>query len=168
MTNPGGQAAPASALPDQYKAYLEDLGRIGGRHETARQFYLSLVSAISAFVALATGEGPLSRVGMNGLAIVLFAGLFISLMWAAHMRSFGKLFAAKLHVLRALEKARPVEGQLFEAFVLETKILSGKAGEEEGAGRGGWSWTYMRITLIDTLVPLAFAVIYAAFLIGMR
>ncbi len=38
---------------DQYKAYLDDLGNIGTRYTTANGFYVSIVSALLAILALA-------------------------------------------------------------------------------------------------------------------
>ncbi len=37
---------------EQYKAYLQDLGNIGARHENSRRYYLSVVPALFAAVVM--------------------------------------------------------------------------------------------------------------------
>ncbi len=46
-----------SDMTEQYKAYLQDLGNIDARHETARGFYITVLSALLSFLALAARTG---------------------------------------------------------------------------------------------------------------
>ena len=94
---------PGETLLAVFKAYLDDLGRLGGRHETARQFYLSVISALFVFLSLTGSTGPL--VSFRGAARILvgIVGMLLCFLWAAHMHSFGLLFEAKLAQLRSLE-----------------------------------------------------------------
>jgi hypothetical protein len=57
-----------AAHVEMYKAYLEDLGRIGGRHENARKFYVSVISALFVFLSMAGTGGllPMFKAGFSG------------------------------------------------------------------------------------------------------
>ena len=79
---------------EQYKAYMQDVANIGSRHETARGFYLSVLTALLAFVALSGKDGPLNGIGAN-LFIVL------SLRCHCHLRS---LASAHFIVFRPLPR----------------------------------------------------------------
>jgi hypothetical protein len=45
-------------LLELFKTYLDDLGRIGSRHENVRTFYVSVISALFVFLAMAGKDGP--------------------------------------------------------------------------------------------------------------
>ena len=49
-------------LLEQYKAYLTDLGNVGTRYATANGFYVSIVSALLAILALAKKGEALARI----------------------------------------------------------------------------------------------------------
>lgn len=59
-------AGQEQATLEIYKAYLDDLGRIGSRQEILRQFYLSVISALFVFLSLAGGTGVLAS--LQGVA----------------------------------------------------------------------------------------------------
>lgn len=108
----GLNMAPDSAMTDKevclelYKAYLEDLGRIGGRHETLRQFYLSVISALFVFLALAGGtDALLGKVRGSVLIVVGLVGAMVCVSWLLHMWSFARLFKIKKKTLGELESA---------------------------------------------------------------
>lgn len=90
-----------------YEIYLNDLGRIGSRHETARQFYITVITAIFAFLGLAGREGVLTNIADIVKFIACLAGGLICITWLRHMRSFGVLFSGKLAVIREIEKSLP-------------------------------------------------------------
>ena len=103
---------------DVFKAYLDDLGRIGGRHETLRQYYITVVSALASFLSLAGGQGMLQGV-QQGTTVVGLAGILVCLAWFLHMRSFAAIFKAKIATLRHIESGLPVEPFAKEDSVLE-------------------------------------------------
>jgi hypothetical protein len=142
-----------------YTAYLEDLGRIGGRHETIRAFYLSVVTAVFAFLALAGQEGPLQR--MAGLVQILVAivGIAISAAWFLHMWSFAQLYRAKFETLHKLEKKLGIE-----PFTMEQNAL------EEGRSYRPFTAEHrapskrVRVTIIDRYIAVIFGVLFLVLL----
>ncbi len=69
-----------------YKSYLADVGRIGGRHEEVRKFYLSAMSALFAFLALGGPTGVLKVVQGQVVLILSVPGIVICGAWVEHMR----------------------------------------------------------------------------------
>jgi len=108
-----------AAHVEMYKAYLEDLGRIGGRHENARKFYISVISALFVFLSMAGTGGLFANVQGWVFGVVGIVGILICLAWFDHMTSFGKLYFAKLETLRSLE----ADLKLLKPFATETAIL---------------------------------------------
>ena len=82
-----------AAHVEMYKAYLEDLGRIGGRHENARKFYISVISALFVFLSMAGTGGLFANVQGWVFGVVGIVGILICLAWFDHMTSFGKLIS---------------------------------------------------------------------------
>lgn len=116
MAEPIVQSAPAKASvrtgvsqpnPDALKShelYLADLGRIGGRHETARAFYMTINAALLTLLGIAVKDAVFhsyTDIIRLGSAV---AGAIICLLWLLHMASFRALFAAKADIIRALEE----------------------------------------------------------------
>ena len=92
-----------------FKAYLEDLGRIGTRHENTRAFYLSVISALFVFLSLAGSEGIFAGAKGSVQLVVGSVGVLICVAWHQHMNAFSKIFAAKREVLRSIEQRLPVK-----------------------------------------------------------
>lgn len=132
-------------MQDIYKAYLEDLGRIGGRHEELRKFYLSVISALFVYVSLAGKDGLLVNQKQGVLVIVGLVGVAVCVLWALHMQSFKVLFAAKIQTLHKFEEKLGVE--LF-------KEESAKLKEKH----------YWPLTAIDQFVAGALAILFFALL----
>lgn len=95
---------PKEIALDIYKAYLDDLGRIGGRHETLRTFYVSLISALFTFLSLAGGSDALFTIRTDVQIVVGIVGGLISIAWFAHMRAFSMLYQTKFRVLKRMEE----------------------------------------------------------------
>jgi hypothetical protein len=121
-----------------YKVYLDDLGRIGGRHETARAFYLSIISALFVLLSLAGTDAPLVAMQSAVQAIVAIVGFAICILWFAHMRSFAVLYDVKRETLRTAE-----ETFTFKAFRVENADPNMKKRT--------------RLTSIDQAVSMVFA-----------
>ena len=92
-----------SVLLEQYKSYVADLGNIGSRYATANGFYLSIISALIAFIAL-TKKGESFETLRTAIQILvpLFAVLLCGV-WFLTMRVYSSVFRAKFSVLRAME-----------------------------------------------------------------
>ena len=133
----------SSELIEQYKAYLEDLGNIGVRHENTRRFYLSVISALFVFLSLAGDKGLFRMVQGELLMLVAFFAITLCVVWVAHMQVFGALYSAKFSVLKAIENTPG----FFPIFKEEYKHLR--------ADR-----RYIFLTLIDTAPPILFVVLF--------
>jgi hypothetical protein len=155
-----------------YKAGLEDLGRIGARHETLRTFYLSVVSALFVLLSAAGPTGALLHMLPAVQLLVGGVGVLISVSWFRHMGSFGALFKAKLDALEMAEKLLPFQPVATERWLLgggtpaeleEAKKLPPEAAaakppatERRPLGR------YVPLTQTDRLVAVVFMVLFAA------
>ena len=89
---------------EQYTSYIQDLGNIGMRHENARKYYLSVVSALFVFLSLAGKEGVIQSIKGPLLPLIGACGIALSVAWMLHMQAFGAIFKAKFDVLRKMEK----------------------------------------------------------------
>ena len=92
-----------------YTSYVEDLGRIGGRHETVRAFYITLLTTLFTFLALAGKDGLLQDLRMGVQALVGLVGLAVCGAWALHMRAFREIYEQKFSALRAIEASLPIK-----------------------------------------------------------
>lgn len=129
-----------------YQAYLEDLGRIGSRHETLRAFYVSLISALFVFLSLGGADGALIELRRQAQILIALIGALISVSWFLHMWSLAVLFSAKLHTLCEIEEKLPLQ-----PFSLERKYLS--------------RVRRVRITVADRVIALIFAILFFSLLL---
>jgi hypothetical protein len=132
---------------EQYRAYLQDVGNIGVRHENSRKFYLSVVSALFVFVALAGKEGLLVNVRGHVLTLSAIVGMLLCIVWVMHMESFRAIYRAKFDVLRAIEGKH----NLSHIFDEERRFLKGNP-------------RYKLLTVIDSVIPILFLLIFVALL----
>lgn len=88
-----------------YELYLADLGRIGGRHEIARAFYMTVLAALLTLLGIAVKDALVHSYGDAIRFGSAFAGVIICGLWFLHMRSFADLFTAKLETVRVLEQS---------------------------------------------------------------
>ena len=130
-----------------YEKYLEDLGRIGGRHETVRAFYLTLLTAVWAFVALSGKDGIFVNVKGDVLTLAGLVGIATCAAWLGHMRSYSAIFSAKKATLCILEG-----DLLLKPFTEEETILRGK-------------WYYMHGSTIDSIMAVVFAALFVGVLV---
>jgi hypothetical protein len=132
---------------EQYKGYMQDVANIGTRHETARGFYLSVLSALLAFVALAGKDGPLNGIGSHFFVVISVGAIAICGLWLIHTLSFAALYQAKLIRLHVMEEKLP-----FRNFVAELETLNG-------------DWRYVRLTTVECWVATIFAILFAVALV---
>src|SRR5688500_11580516 len=92
-----GPVAPDLTL-NLHGSYLQDLGRIGGSHETSRQFYVSVISALFVFLSMTGSTGALVTIGERVQQLVGAFGVVVCVLWFLHMRSFARLYDAKRKV----------------------------------------------------------------------
>lgn len=132
---------------EQYKSYMQDLANIGSRHETARGFYLSVLSALLAFVALAGKDGPLNGIGSHLFGVVSLGAIAICVLWLVHTLSFAALYSAKLGRVKIMEEKLP-----FRNFAEELDAL-----EKD--------WRYIPLTTVERCVASIFIILFVAALV---
>jgi hypothetical protein len=125
-----------SHLLDQYKIYVEMADRISSRRATANSYFLSVNSAILAFV------GYLSSKGIGEyLWLLAIAGIVLSVLWEALITSYRNLNTAKFIVIHKIEKRLPI---------------SPYDAEWDAMGRGKNPKLYRPISHIEQGVPYIF------------
>jgi hypothetical protein len=117
----------SDGLLEQYKAYIEDIGRIGERYESSKNYYVSLLSALFTFLALAGGDSAVFKLAAKFLWLISGVGVVICLMWIAHTLSVNALFKVKFRILTELEE----QASLYPAFKLESQWLFQPASRPE-------------------------------------
>ena len=111
---------PSNRGQEQYKIYLGDLGNIGVRYTAANGFYLSVLTALIAILALSEANKPLAQLRPGLVVSISVAALVVCWIWSKTIGYYAVLFRIKFDILRKLEEdldARP--------FHMEWQALSG-------------------------------------------
>ena len=138
-------------LLEQYKLYVEMADRISGRRQTANSFFLSINTAIVAFVS---DVGLCAGKGANFYWVISCAGMVLCFFWYRMIRSYKDLNSAKFKVIHEMEAKLP-----FAPYDLEWDKI----------GRGDDKKLYLPFTHIEINVPWVFFAIHAlVFLCGIR
>lgn len=144
-----GAAATPPAVPsaviEQYKAKLADLGNLGARHTAMTTYYVSILTALLG--VLAFKDRKLADIDLPIILVVTLGGVLVSLLWAAGIAFFDGTFAAKLSVLKKIEAGMP-----FQTFEEEFSVTN-------GAHRLSWLKT-------ERKVPFVFAALFALVLVA--
>jgi hypothetical protein len=129
-----------SHLLDQYKLYVEMADRISQRRATANTYFLSVNSAILAFVGYITPKDANENLWM--LAV---AGIALCWLWKALITSYKNLNTAKFKVVHAIEKRLPIS-----PYETEWTFM----------GKGNDPKLYRPISHIEAGVPWVFFVLH--------
>lgn len=125
-----------SHLLDQYKLYVEMADRISQRRTAANTYFLSVNSAILAFVGyLTTSASP------EYMWLLALAGCMLTLFWYNIVVSYKNLNSAKWQVVQDIEKRLPI---------------SPYDAEWDSVQRGKNPKLYRPITHIESWVPWVF------------
>jgi hypothetical protein len=103
-----------SHLLDQYKLYVEMADRISQRRATANTYFLSLNSAILAFVGYLT-----SKDSNEHLWMLSAGGMALSILWEALITSYRNLNTAKFKVIHMIEDRLPISPYEAEWIAME-------------------------------------------------
>lgn len=129
-----------SHLVEQYKLYVEMADRISNRRATANSYFLSVNSAILAFVGYLTiKESP------DYLWLLGVAGATLSVFWHSLIKSYKNLNTAKFLVIHQIEKRLPI---------------SPYDAEWEAMGKGKNPKLYRPISHIELGVPFVFLALH--------
>jgi hypothetical protein len=142
---PAGQTYPHnekwySHLLDQYKMYVEMADRISQRRTTANSYFLSVNTAILAFVGYLT-----SKDSVEFLWLLAVAGGTLTILWYSIIIAYRNLNTAKWSVVHEIEKRLPI---------------SPYDAEWEAVARGTNSKLYRPISEIEKGVPFVFFVLH--------
>jgi hypothetical protein len=137
----------------QYTLYVEMADRISSRRQTANSFFLSINTAIFAFVSYGQSENNSLR-DAEMQFVVAIAGVILCFTWYRLVRSYRDLNTAKFKVIHEIERRLP---------------LSPYDAEWEAVGGGDDSKLYLPFTHVEKFIPWIFMALHGfAFAIGVR
>jgi hypothetical protein len=99
-------------LVEQYKLYVQMADNISLRRSQSNQFYISVLSALLAVVALVGklyGSGEDAQIELVNLAFlcITILGLIICIVWAVNLLSYRQLNSGKFKVIHEMESMLP-------------------------------------------------------------
>lgn len=128
-------------LLEQYKLYVEMADRISQRRGVANTFFLTFNTAIVGALASVYEHVPAK------VAVALFAAaMVLTVAWGLLLRSYRNLNSAKFKVIGLMEERLPAGAY----YAAEWKAL----------GEGKDLKKYIPLSVVETIVPLTFMVIY--------
>jgi len=149
-----------------YLMAIEMADRVSSRRMLANGFFLSVHTALVtilgfSYQSLASGQKPL-------LLIISMMGFLLALTWFFALRSYRRLNRAKFNVINEMETSLPEQ-----YFTKEwAELTRTTAGDVELKGlRARWMKfkdRYTTLTNVESIVPLVFALIYIALLVGVQ
>lgn len=134
-----------SHLLEQYKLYVEMADRISQRRTSANSYFLTVNSAMLAFVGYLTTEAH-----PDYMWIVALAGCMLTLFWYNVIISYRNLNTAKWQIVQDIEKRLPI---------------SPYHAEWEALQRGGNPKLYRPISHIESWVPWVFLLLHLIVLV---
>lgn len=130
-----------------YKIHVEMADRVSQRREGANRLFVTLISAIIVLSAMMLRFGPGSLPIRPVLTILSLTGLLLVFAWIVVIMSYRQLNSGKFKTLHDLEQQLP-----FSFYATEWKYL-----------KEGRDWRkYMKLTVVETFVPLTFGVLFLA------
>lgn len=128
-------------LLEQYRLYIEMADNISERRQSANSYFLSVNTAVLAFVGYVTTKDT-----SDYLWLLAICGLALSYLWYCLIRSYRDLNTAKFKVAHRLERLLPARPYDAEWIAL---------------GRGKDSDLYKPVSHIEMGVPWVFLVLHA-------
>jgi hypothetical protein len=133
-------------LLDQYKLYVEMADKVSARRADSNQFYVKVLSALLAIIALAAklplGNSSAQIQKITNLAIIMLA-LVLCAVWYVNIESYRQLNSGKFAIIHEMEKTLP-----FPCYDAEWDQL------KRGANRK----FYLPLTHVERYVPGILAV----------
>ena len=133
-----------------YKLHAEFADRVSQRREGANRLFVSLQTGLLVFLAasLRFGTGHVSADAV--MVFIGIAGVMLSAAWYVVIRSYRQLNTGKFGALHELE-----EKLTYPFYKREWELL----GEGRDVRR------YWRLTVVETLLPLVFGLLFAGFVL---
>jgi len=134
---------------EQYKVYVEMADRISARRQSANNFFLSINTAVLAFLGIA------GRLGFTNLRdfwaiIVSISGIVLCYTWYRLIRSYRDLNTGKYTVIHCIEAHLP---------------MAPYDAEWVAVGQGKDSKLYLPFTHIEIRIPWIFIGLYAVIIV---
>lgn len=117
--------------------------RVSARRATANSFFLTVNTALLAFVSI--GQTPVWLVCLGGVAL--------SAAWWILIKSYRDLNKVKFDVITGMERN------------LTARIFSDEWDQLKTHGPKGWRSWYAEFNTVERIVPVVFAILYALALI---
>ncbi len=131
---------------EQYKLYVEMADRISTRRQTANSFFLSINTALLAFLGVYAQISRSSKAPLPWVTAVALAGIVLCYYWYRLVRSYKDLNSGKFNVIHAIEAELP---------------LAPYAAEWKALGEGRDPSLYLPFTEVEVRIPWVFAALYA-------
>jgi hypothetical protein len=128
-------------LLEQYKLYLGTADGVSTRRAAANSYFLSINSAVLAFIGYLSGAGTATEF----LWPLAAAGLALSLLWTALIASYRRLSDVRYTVVREIEQRLPAR-----PLNLEWELITASDGPAK----------YRPLTQIEQRVPYVFVVLH--------
>jgi hypothetical protein len=130
-----------------YKLAVEMADRVSARRATANAFFLSINTALLAFVSSRSLNATI-------FLVAPLAGILLSATWGILLKSYRDLNSAKFQVITEMEHN------------LNAKIFDDEWQRLKEKRKEGWRGRYAEFGAVERLVPLVFAALYAAVFVG--
>ena len=136
-------------LLEQYKLYVEMADRVSGRRLETNKFFISILSALLAFITFVLVRNLCPGYEDGIIACFSILGLLAVGLWFLNIRSYRQLNKGKFDIIHKMEEGLP-----FPCYKKEWEILG------EGKSKG-----YRTLTRIEGYVPLVFGFPYLLLLL---
>ena len=140
-----------SVLLEQYKLYVEMMDRTSARRAQNNKFYITLLSALLAFMAFIT-EKNICREFYDSIMLSLcLLGFILNAVWFINILSYKQLNSGKFKIIHNLEKELA-----YECYKEEWDILK----------RGKDTKYYRKLTRVELYLPILLSVPFFSLLIN--
>ena len=134
-------------LLEVYKLHAKSADLVSQRRERMHQLFVALFTVIGVFVGALAAFGNVQPIPPLALDVVAGAGMALSIVWFALVRSYQQLNSGKFAALHKLE-----EDMAYPFYKIEWDIL--KKGED--------ITTYWKLTVVERFLPVVFFLLSAA------
>jgi hypothetical protein len=165
----------SDALLELYKTAVEMADRVSSRRAGANTFFLTLNTALAAFVGIVSSarkpppHGNLPTFDSFGLIVTAVAGIVLALVWWLLLRYYRRLNGAKFDVINKLEERLPTKLFSDEWAILHPQDPAPGPGDEKPSRWTSW-WRrkikHREASLVEQTIPFVFMFIYLA--LGVR
>ena len=125
-----------SHLMEQYKLCVEMADRVSARRGQANSFYISLLSALLALLALIFDNELFTGAASVFLFFTALIGLALCLAWYINIQSYRQLNGLKFKVIHEIEASLPCP-----CYKREWDLLKEQRGEQKKR--------YLRLTIVE-------------------